>query len=255
MELRNQEMWNQPVRAILFDLDGTLINTLYSLQDTMNQVMKKFGCDEISLEQTRKYVGDGYQKFVERALQATSDRLLELSEKWEEKDEDKAFEYDQQADEVLELFDDACEEYLNIFSHNFLYRADAYEGMKESLMQFKEKGISLAVVTNKPAEAAQKALDTVFGEGYFDYVSADDGTHALKPDCRVVEDACLHLGVDKEVCLFVGDTNTDMQTARNAGIRSVGCAYGFRGREELIKHGADLVIESAAELMDLPLRS
>lgn len=248
---QKEKLLGEKIEAVLFDLDGTLINTLYSLQDTMNQVMRMFGCDEISLEQTKQYVGYGYQVFVEKSLQATADRLLALSEKWEEKDEDKAFEYDQQADEVLENYDEACEAYLKIFEHNFLYQAEAYEGMKETLAGLRAAGYHLGVVTNKPVHAAEQALDAVFGAGYFDYVSADDGTHPLKPDRGVIDDACAHLGTEPAFCVYVGDTKTDIQTAKNTGMRSIGCVYGFRGREELEAYGADALADSAADILKL----
>ncbi len=236
------------VKAVLFDLDGTLVNTIYSLQETMNQTMEHFGLDRITEQQTRQYVGKGYQVFVERSLEATAERLYREAEKWERKDEDRAFELDQQADEVMENYDDACDYYLSIFLENCTYRAEAYPGMKEALETLRGQGLKLGCVTNKPLAQAEKVLDTVFGKGYFDYVSADDGTHPLKPDTGVIRDACEKLGVAAENCVFVGDTKTDMDTATAAGMPSVGCVYGFRDRKELTQHKATLLIETAAEL-------
>ena len=235
--------------AMLLDLDGTLVNTLYSLQHTMSQVMEEVGCDPISMEQTKKYVGNGGHKFVERSLQATADRLYAEAEKWEDKDPDKAFDLDQEADEVLEKYDDACNAYFRLFKEGCIYKADPYPGMKECLDELKTKGWKIVCITNKSLPEAIKVLDHAFGENYFDYISGDDGTHPLKPDTGVIHDALSHIGKDASECLYVGDTNTDMQTAQRAGIPSIGCIYGFRGQKELEENGATVCIETAADLL------
>ena len=236
-------------KGILLDLDGTLVNTLYSLQDSMNKTMEVFHLDSISLDQTRKYVGNGYHKFVERSIAATADRLYREAKKWEERDEDKAFDLDQQADEVMECYDEACKEYKRIFSDNCTYRAEPYEGMKESLASLKNEGVQIACITNKSLDEAKKVLAASYGEGFFDYISADDGTHPLKPDTCVVEDTLNHLGLSLQEVVFVGDTKTDMETAKRAGIKAIGCLYGFRDKKELEKSGADVMIESAKDLI------
>lgn len=240
---------SQKFNAILLDLDGTLVNTLYSLQDTMNKTLERFGFDPITLDQTKKYVGVGSYRFVERSVEATANRLYREAEKWEEKDEDKAFDLDQQADEVMEQIDEAYETYMDIFRDNCTFKAEPYPGMKESLDALKGKGWKIACITNKPLEEAVMVLDHAFGEGYFDYISGDDGTHPLKPDTGVVTDTLNHIGKTTKDCVYVGDTNTDMETARNAGIRSIGCLYGFRTKKELEDSGADIMIESAEDLL------
>lgn len=237
------------LKGILLDLDGTLVNTLYSLQDSMNKTMELFHLDAISLDQTRKYVGNGYHKFVERSIAATADRLYREAEKWEEKDEDKAFDLDQQADEVMSCYDDACKEYMRIFADNCTYRAEPYEGMREALTYLKSAGVKIACITNKSLHEAEKVLTSAFGDGFFDYISADDGTHPLKPDAGVVQDTLRHLELGCDEVVFVGDTRTDMETAQKAGIPSIGCLYGFRDRKELEKSGATVMIESAKDLL------
>ena len=234
--------------AILLDLDGTLVNTLYSLQDTMNKTLERFNFDPITLEQTKKYVGVGSYKFVERSVEATANHLYREAEKWEEKDEDKAFDLDQQADEVMEQIDDAYETYMEIFKDNCTFRAEPYPGMRESLDSLKEAGWKIACITNKPLEEAVLVLNYAFGEGYFDYISGDDGTHPLKPDTGVVTDVLNHIGCTNEMCVYVGDTNTDMETAKRAGISSIGCLYGFRDKKELEDAGADVLIKSAEDI-------
>ena len=239
---------SQKYSALLMDLDGTLVNTLYSLQDTMNKTMDELGLDRITLEQTKKFVGNGGEKFVERALAATADRYYREAEKWEEKDEDRAIDLDQKADEVMELFDDAWNLYMDFFQENCTYKAEPYPGLKDCLDELKAEGWKLACITNKSLHEAIKVLDTAYGAGYFDYISGDDGTHPLKPDTGVVDDALAHIGKTAADCLYVGDTNTDMETAKRAGIPSIGCIYGFRTQEELEESGAAICIEQAADL-------
>ena len=239
---------SQKFNAILLDLDGTLVNTLYSLQDTMNKALGRFGFDPVTMDQTKKYVGIGSHKFVERSVEATANRLYREAEKWEEKDEDKAFDLDQQADEVMEQIDDVHDAYMEIFKENCIYKAEPYPGMRESLDALKAKGWKVACITNKPMAEAVMVLNHAFGEGYFDYISGDDGTHPLKPDTGVVDDTLNHIGCKKEECIYVGDTNTDMETAKRAGIKSIGCLYGFRDKKELEGAGADVLIKSAADI-------
>lgn len=236
-------------KAVLLDLDGTLVNTLYSLQDTMNKTMEHFGLDPISIEQVKKYIGNGYHVFVEKSIAATADRYYREAEKWETRDEDKAMDLDQKADEIMEFYDDACDFYIHLFATNCTYGNEAYPGMKESLEILKQRGMKLACVTNKSLEEADKVLDQVFGAGYFDYVSGDDGTHPLKPDTGVINDVCAKLQIPVSECIFVGDTRTDMETAVKAGMPSVGCAFGYRGAKELEKYHATTIIDHAGELV------
>lgn len=240
---------SKAVKAVFFDLDGTLVNTLCSLRTAMNKTMAHFGFDPITEEQTRRYVGCGSRVFVEKSLQATADRLYREAESWEKKDEDRAFELDQQADEVMAELDEAYAYYASIFPENCTYRAEAYPGIPDCLRALRTQGIRIACITNKPLDAARLVLDSAFGESFFDYLSADDGTHPLKPDAGVVRDACVKLQVEPSDCVFVGDTGTDIETARNAGIASIGCVYGFRGRAELERYGATVCVDNAAEIL------
>lgn len=239
------------VKAVFFDLDGTLVDSVGGLMTSMNLVMDKFGFDRIDAQQTKKYVGNGYQKFVDRALQATADRLYAEAEKAERKDPDKAMELEMQADDVMAAYDDACTEYLRVFKDHFLDDSDAYPGMRETLDELKAHGIKLACITNKPVEATQKTLDKAFGPGIFDYVVCDDGIVPRKPDPTGCFNAMKALGVEKDEILYLGDTGTDMKTAKNAGLTAVGCLYGFRSKKELTDSGADCLISKPEELLDI----
>ncbi len=240
--------------AILFDLDGTLVNTLYSLQDTINRVLEKFGYDRISEEDTRLFIGNGSRVFVRKSLEKTAERLYRKAEKLEGRDPDAALELDQKADDVMASLDEVHESYRELFSSNCTYRAEAYPLMKETIAALRAQGRKIACVTNKSLAEAGKVLSAVYPEGSFDYISADDGRHPLKPDAGVVHDACRALGIDVSASIFVGDSRTDVETAKNAGIASIGCVYGFRGRKELEKYGATVLVESAGEIPEAVAR-
>ena len=239
------------IKAAFFDLDGTLVNSIGGLRASMNLVMRKFNCDEISEEQTRQYVGNGYRKFTESSLKATADRLYAKAAKLEHKDADKAMELEMQADDVLASLDDACEEYMRVYAVHYLDNSAPYNGMRETLDSLKSRGIKLACITNKPKVPTDKTLREAFGEGYFDYVVCDDGIVPRKPDPTGCLNAMKALGVEKDEVIYAGDTKTDMQTAVNAGLKAVGCLYGFRDEKELRENGADYLIREPLELLPI----
>ena len=239
------------IKAAFFDLDGTLVNSIGGLRASMNLVMKKFGYNEISAEQTKQYVGNGYKKFTECALKATADSLYAKAEKAERKNPDAAMELEMQADDVLASFDEACEEYLKVYADHYLDDSAPYPGMVETLNQLKAKGLKLACITNKPKVPTDKTLAEAFGEGFFDYVVCDDGIVPRKPDPTGCHNAMKALGVSPEEVVYLGDTKTDMQTAVNAGLTSVGCLYGFRDEAELKSNGASYLIKEPLELLTI----
>ena len=239
------------IKAAFFDLDGTLVDSIGGLRASMNLVMKKFGYNEISVEQTRQYVGNGYRKFTECALKATADSLYAKAEKAERRNPDEAMELEMQADDVIASFDEACEEYLKVYAEHYLDDSAPYDGMVETLTKLKAKGIKLACITNKPKVPTDKTLSEAFGAGFFDYVVCDDGIVPRKPDPTGCKNAMKALGVGKDEVIYLGDTKTDMQTAVNAGLKAVGCLYGFRDEAELKSNGADYLIKEPLELLPI----
>ena len=156
-----------------------------------------------------------------------------------------------QADDVLASFDEACEEYLKVYADHYLDDSAPYPGMVETLNQLKAKGLKLACITNKPKVPTDKTLAEAFGEGFFDYVVCDDGIVPRKPDPTGCHNAMKALGVSPEEVVYLGDTKTDMQTAVNAGLTSVGCLYGFRDEAELKSNGANYLIKEPLELLTI----
>ncbi len=203
--------------AILFDLDGTLLDTVPDIALCLNGTLEGFGCPPVSLERTRRAVGNGARKLMERVLPAGIP--------------------------MEEAFADFKRRYAA--SENL--RTRAYDGAAETLRLLKAEGWKLAVLTNKPRAAAEKTLARFFA-GMFDFLIADDGKFPLKPDPASTLYCMETLGVPKESCVFVGDGETDVQTAKNAGIPCISALWGYREREELQRAGAAVFAEKFCEL-------
>ena len=136
-------------KCCIFDLDGTLVNSIYALQRSVNETLKIWGFREITLEETRQFVGDGYKKLLERSLLACGD-------------------------ETLSCYEEAVKRYEGIFKECCLYRVEAYEGIRELLQFLKEQGICTAVLSNKPHARTLDNVNGVFGEALFDRVYGEE---------------------------------------------------------------------------------
>lgn len=237
------------IKAVFFDLDGTLVNTLASLKKTMDLTMEHFDLEGVSLQETRIFVGTGYKKYVEKALEKNADKKYKEAEKWEEKDEERAMDLDMEGDEIMGLYDEVCEYYASIFPENSTYQAEAYPGIKECITALKEKGIAVVCITNKSKEVAEGVLASVFSADSFTLIIGDDGEMPLKPDKAPLLKACRELGITKDEAVMVGDTKTDLDAARNAKMSSIGCLYGFRDKKELVEHGAEHMVEDGYALL------
>lgn len=195
-------------KACIFDLDGTIINTVHSLTHTTNLVMAEFGLRALSEEEMMKIVGDGYKMQMKRSLTACGDKELVHYE------------------ESLPL-------YKKLFAQNCLYQLEPYEGMRELLEAMKKAGMKILVLTNKPHQRAVENVEAVYGKGYFDDILGEQDGIPKKPDITGVKILMEKFDLKPEECLYMGDTNTDMKTAIAANLDAVGAVWGFRGREEL----------------------
>lgn len=212
------------MKACIFDLDGTLTDTLESLAYSVKETLREMGLAEITTEQCRKFVGDGAKVLMERALKAAGEQDLSRLE------------------ESLSI-------YRRIFDANCTYHVTPYQGIFPVLEQLRKAGVRLAVLSNKPHEQAVKVVREIFGAGVFDYVSGQQEKIRKKPDPAGVRHIMEILQVRPEDCLYVGDSEVDVQTGRNAGVKTVTVTWGFRTREELKSAGAGTLIESPDELL------
>ncbi len=211
-------------QAVIFDLDGTLVNSIYGLMNSMNNVLYKHGLETLNVDQYKIYVGHGLKDLVRKSARIDSyeDPRVEL------------------------LYREMMEDY----SRNWDYQMYAYEGIIPLLNALSQENVKLGVNTNKKEEIAQLILDKYF-PGYFSYMIGGRSSLPKKPDPAAALLIAKELGVLPNQCIYLGDSDVDIQTARNGNLYAVGAAWGFRGREELMAAGADAVISHPMELLNI----
>lgn len=214
------------IKACIFDLDGTLTRTQESIARPINMTLKYYGLPEQPVEDYNYFAGDGIKNALERALKAAGDTEAAHLE------------------EGLPM----CRKWMN---EDPLYHVEPYPHVIESLHALKDKGIKIAVFSNKPHESAVNVVETIFGKRLFDHVQGQTDRIPIKPDPAGVYEILKEFGVKKEECLYFGDTNTDMMTGHNAGLYTVGVTWGFRPRAELEEYKADCIIDSAVDIPGL----
>ena len=218
LKLNQMLVEQRKCKAVVFDLDGTVMNTLDSLAYCSNEVLKFFGKPPIEAEKYRYFVGNGAGKLVERFLEYSN-----LS--------------------VQEYYQQAKQLYMDIFSKHKAYKVMIYEGLYPVLLELKRRKIKIGVYTNKPDKEAKAILTTMFGSELFDEIRGDRNGKQLKPDPYALIEWSEKWGINTEDILYLGDTDTDMQTGRAADAYTVGVSWGFRERMELLKNGAYDVID------------
>ena len=210
-------------KAAVFDLDGTLIDSLEDLADSVNEVLTAHGFPTFEVDLYRYKVGNGSRKLIERVLP-----------------EDKA------GDEALA--DTLLAEYKECYAKNILNKTRPYAGIFNMLKRLKEMGVPMAVCTNKHQSAAGEICRELFAEGTFVEVIGDQPGLPRKPDPLKVLKLAEKMGVSPKEVAYFGDSSVDMETARNAGAIALGVTWGFRTREELEESGARFILEMPADL-------
>jgi len=216
--------------AVIFDLDGTLLDTLRDLADSMNAVLEELGYSAHPVDAYRTFVGEGVLNLVRRALPPD----------WRERVV--------RADGFLERCVQAMREQYELRS---TLTTAPYPGIPELLASLGERGVYLAVLSNKPDAFTKKLVTRFFGERRFAVVlGARDGV-PRKPDPAGAREILRLLGKSPAETLYVGDSGTDMDTAARAGMVSVGVLWGFRSTAELRGHGATRLVSAPHELLEL----
>jgi len=212
-------------RAVLFDLDGTLLDTLEDLADSTNAALAQLGFPPHPLDAYRYFVGDGVTNLIVRTLpeahrdEATVGRTMDLMRR--------------------------------IYGEHWADKTRPYPGVPELLGALAARGVKMAVLSNKPDDSTKLCVAKLLPHWRFDAVIGQSTTVPPKPDLAGVRQIVATLGVPVGQFLYLGDTNTDMQTANAAGMFAVGALWGFRTAEELRAAGAKVLIEKPTELLDL----
>ena len=213
------------IKACIFDLDGTLADTLESMAYVANEIMQKYGLKTLPTDNFRYYSGEGADMLMQRALKDAGDK-------------------------ELIHYEEGRRLYREMFAADPMYKVVPYEGMPETLKELKNRGMKLAVCSNKPHVAAVKVIAQMF-DGYFDLVIGQSDAIRRKPAPDGPLKAAQEFGVTPSECMYVGDTKTDMETGNAAKMHTVGVLWGFRDREELNANGADLVAEHPTDLVKI----
>lgn len=208
-------------KAVLFDMDGTVLDTLEDLKDAVNVTLDNFGMPRRSLEEVRCFVGNGALRLIELACEeGSNDETVHKVFTW-----------------FKEYYDKHC-----------LIKTAPYEGIPELLMYLKEQGMKLAVVSNKP-DSAVKELSRLFFSGYMEYSVGQKDEIARKPAPDMLLLTVEEMGLVLSDCVYVGDSEVDVATARNAGMDCIAVSWGFRSVAELEAAGATCIVHNTSELL------
>ena len=211
------------MKAVIFDLDGTLLDTIDDIADSMNAVLSKHGLPQHSAEKYKLFVGDGATNLVIRAVAG-----------------DDSVEYT-----LSQLEADYRAEYLKRQADKTM----PYAGIPELLSTLAEHGIKIAVLSNKPHAATLEVMAHYFPGVDFSALIGQRAGHPIKPHPAGVLEILDILDLPREEVLYVGDTGTDMRTAMAAGLKAVGALWGFRDKKELAENGAAIFAEHPSDVL------
>lgn len=212
------------IKSIIFDLDGTLLNTIEDLANACNYALTSLGYETHEVERYKTFVGNGRYKLIKRML-PEDDRDIENIEK------------------ALKLFD-------YYYENHMVDMTKPYDGIIEMLDFLIKKGINIAVVSNKPHEFTVEVVKNYFGDR-FKAVYGHKKNTKEKPDPWAVLEVIEKFKINKDECLYVGDSEVDINTAKNAGVKSVGVEWGFRGKGELESAGANYIVNKPEQILEI----
>lgn len=207
-------------KLAIFDLDGTILDTLQDLSDAVNYVMEKYGYKKRSLTDVRKFLGYGGVNLITRSIGQ------EISS---------------------EEFDEIYRSYIEYYSNHCDIKTEPYEGIYQMLENLKKAGMKLAVVSNKGDRQVQILVEKHF-KGLFDFAHGERKNIKRKPDKEAIISIVNEFGFDVEECIYIGDSEVDLLTANNSGMDHIVVDFGFRDYQFLKATGAEVILSSANEI-------
>lgn len=206
-----------------FDLDGTLLDTLGGLTSSLNAARRMNNLSPQTEEQVKTFINNGVVKFIERSLAADPGEYSE------------------------ELKNKLLKDNVTYYNSHFLENTRPYNGIVEVLTRLKSEGMLLACISNKDDEPARNLTDHFF-PGLFDYVSGSVEGVERKPSYEPIERCLFKLGVENRDAVYIGDTDTDILTARNSRMHCISCTWGYKTREFLMENGAETICSNPLDL-------
>lgn len=210
------------IKGMIFDLDGTLLDTIEDLRDSVNLAMDRFGYARYTSADIKQKIGDGMKVLIRRCLDEEASETL--------------------VDEVIQVF-------LQDYNRRQFDKTAPYDGILDMLHTLNAKGIQVGVISNKQNANTQSIVAHYFKEIAFTFVSGEIQGIDRKPDPTLTLRCVDAMKLKSDEILYVGDTKVDMLTGHNAGLKTVGVTWGFRDRQELIDHSADFLVDHPGELL------
>ena len=232
------------LKAVFFDMDGTILDTLGDLTDALNHAFKEAGHRaDYGIEMTKLFFGSGVKVAVKRGLATEAgvdkDKLDLIGT---EKEKKIYVADDKEVERITKI-------YMPYYAANCNIKTGPYKGIIEAIRRIREKGIKTAVVSNKPDIAVKKLSEDLF-YGLFDISLGEAEGIRRKPAPDMLKKAMDNLDVTAEDSVYVGDSEIDMLTAKNSDMRCISCDWGFRSRDYLEKQGADPIVSDANEMLE-----
>ena len=219
--IKVKRLFMKDFNTYIFDLDGTLLNTLNDLAASTNHALRMSGMPERTVEQVRMFVGNGVHKLIERAVPEGTNR-----------------------EQIEAVYD----EFRKYYMLHGLDSTNSYDGVPEMLAELKQRGKKMAIVSNKFYAATQELAHHFFG-GIIDVAIGERDTIRKKPAPDTVFEALRMLEVEREGAVYVGDSDVDILTARNAGLPCISVLWGFRDRDFLLANGATTLVETPLDII------
>ncbi|WP_321516617.1 HAD family hydrolase [Marinifilum fragile] len=211
------------IKGVIFDLDGTLANSIEDIADSMNQVLEENNFPTHNYATYKTFVGRGIRSLVEKSLPLENRDLKELEKNF---------------DRMMKVYDENC-----------IVKTCLYPGIADLLDALSEKGIKISVFSNKANELTQKVVKVLLANWKLEYVLGAGGDIPRKPDPKGAILISEKMGIEPSELMYIGDSGVDMATAQNSGMHAVGVLWGFREMEELLTNGAQTILENPMDLM------